>query len=57
MHLVYSKCDCIDCTPLVLWSLSINLDVDVIRFQLFNSAHSIRVLVPNSLIECAELNN
>jgi hypothetical protein len=28
--LVYSKFDCIDFTPLVLWSLSINLDVDVI---------------------------
>jgi len=57
MHLVYSKCDCIYCSPLVLWSLSINLDGDVIRFQLFNSAHSIKLLGTNTLIECAELNN
>ena len=40
--LVYSELDCIDCSPLVLWFLSINLDVDVIQLQFFNFAHLVK---------------
>ena len=39
--LVYPEPDCIDCSPLVLWFLSINLDADVIRTtHIHSQAHS-----------------